>query len=231
LRILRNDNQLVEPLADLERRSQLLDTNVTVIAEVAKRQQGGDLARDESQGHLLGVYLSDDSRDLVGDLQRDRSEGSWQSLSHRRDNLLRGVLDFGDSNIDRFADKENVGEVDNVVLAGSSTLYGESVRVSSPRLGLRNERPKTAKQIYDTPLVQNFGHHSRCDHPTFHLTKGGRDLQIGIDQALLERKNNSTPRRLQGEYSSFDRGPNLESLLRVLQANIGIVRWPDDSVD
>jgi len=101
----------------------------------------------------------------------------------------------------------------------------------SPGLGLWDERSQAAEKVDDASLVQDLRDHSRGDHPRVDLAEMLGHLQLRIHQALLQRQNHPRPGRLQREHPSLDRSSDLEPLLRVLQLDVGVVVWPDDSVD
>jgi hypothetical protein len=103
------------------------------------------------------VDLSDQSFDAVPDFELLRRDSGGQRLADRGDQFLSVSVELNDSHGDGFADVEDVREVGDEVLATFvSTKLSISRERNAPRLGLRHKRPKSAKQVDNTPFLQNL---------------------------------------------------------------------------
>lgn len=216
LLVLRDHDELVELLPRLERLAELIDTHAPVVGEVGKREQRRKLRGHEGDHNLLGVDLGDDAMHGRADLELLGRHGCRERLAHRRDELVRLGVDVGDPHVDGLADVEDVGKVGD-----------EALR----RLGLGHERAQPAKQVHNTPLVEELGHDGGRNLAGADVVKVLRGGQVGLDEALLEGEHDTVAGRLERPHARLDARPGLEALLGVLEADVGVVEGPDDAVD
>jgi hypothetical protein len=197
-----------------------------VVRQVTEGEQSGELTWNKRDHDLFCVDLRNDSRDRAADFELVCGNGSRKGLLDGNEDLLGRRIEINDSHVHRLANEEDIGEVGDKVLTVKSVAARHYTPRDPPCFRLRYECPQATKQINQTPLVQQLGDNSGRDLPDLDIGKTGRDLECRIHKTLLERQEESVPKRLERKHSSLHRRADLEPFLGVLEPNVGIMVWP-----